>query len=439
MLDTIRGYIEKEHLLTPTAVVIVGLSGGMDSMVLLDLLTQLGYRCVGAHCNFHLRGAESDRDATFVQQWCKSREIPFTTIDFDTREYAARKRISIEMAARELRYSWFETLRRQYEAEAVAVAHHKDDSVETVLLNLIRGTGIRGLTGISSRHGNVIRPLLGVTRAEVAAYLTERGIPFVFDSSNGDDSIIRNSIRMNIIPALEMLNPAVKEAIHRTSRHLSQAEKVYSAAIREIIDGVLQDDQIDIRKLRETSSPQSVLFEILTPLGFTTSTIDDALKSMDATPGKLFLSEQYRLIKDRDYFIIDRRRENDQEEDTCWIYPETTEITSPLHLRFITTPMREAINKKSRFLNADYDKLTFPLQLRRWREGDWFIPLGMEGRKKLSDYFTGRKFSLKDKDKVWVLLSGDEIVWIVGERTDNRYRVTDKSATLFEVEWKKEK
>jgi tRNA(Ile)-lysidine synthase len=436
MLETIRRYIEKEKLLTPGREVIVGLSGGMDSMALLDLLMLLGYRCIGAHCNFHLRGEESERDAAFVQKWCKERELPFTSIDFDTREYASGKKISIEMAARELRYNWFEMIRRQYDAEAVAVAHHKDDSVETVLLNIIRGTGIRGLTGISPRNRRVVRPLLCVTRAAIEAYITERGIPYVFDSSNADDLFVRNSLRMSVIPGLEALNPAVKEAIHRTAQNLSNAEKVYSAAIKEMIGHVVKDDQIDIRKLRATTSPQSVFYEILSPLGFGPSTIEDAFGSMDATPGKLFFSEHYRLIKDRECFIIDKIAEKDEAESDCWISLETKEVSSPLHLIFGTTEMPAAINKNNRYLHADYDKLTFPLQLRRWREGDWFIPFGMKGRKKLSDYFTDRKFSLKDKEDVWLLLSGDDIVWIVGERSDDRFRVTDKTEILFIVEYK---
>ena len=434
MLDTIRRYIEKEKLLTPGTEVIVGLSGGMDSMVLLDLLTLLGYRCVGAHCNFHLRGEESDRDAAFVQKWCKSTDLPFTSIDFDTREYAVDKKISIEMAARELRYSWFEIIRRQYEAEAVAVAHHKDDSIETVLLNIIRGTGIRGLTGISPRNRKVVRPLLCVTRAEIEAYITERGIPYVFDSSNGDDQIVRNSLRMNIIPGLEVLNPAVKEAIHRTSQNLTNAENVYSAAIKEMIEYVVKDDLIDIRKLCETTSPQSVLYEILSPLGFGPSAIEDAFGSIDATPGKVFFSDHYRLIKDREYFIIDRTAEKGEAESSCWIGSETKEISSPLHLIFRTTQVPVEINTNSGCLNADYDLLKFPLELRRWREGDWFIPFGMKGRKKLSDYFTDRKFSLKDKENAWLLLSGEDIIWIVGHRTDNRFKVTDKTERLFIVE-----
>jgi tRNA(Ile)-lysidine synthase len=439
MLETIRSYIDKEKLLTPEAVVIVGLSGGMDSMVLLDLLTLLGYRCIGAHCNFHLRGEESERDAAFVQRWCKERDVLFTSIDFDTMAYAADNKISIEMAARELRYRWFEVIRRQYEAEAIAVAHHKDDSVETVLLNLIRGTGIRGLTGISPRNRKVVRPLLCVTRAEIEAYITERDIPYVFDSSNGDDQIVRNSIRLNVIPGLEVLNPAVREAIHRTSQNLCNAEKVYDASIREMIGYVVNSNQIDIRKLRETSSPQSLLYEILSPLGFGPSTIEDAFGSMDATPGKLFFSAHYRLIKDREFFIIDRRADKkDEAEGECWIGAGVKEVSTPLHL-IISSMLKPAeIKKNNRYLNADFDKLKFPLQLRRWRQGDWFIPFGMKGRKKLSDYFTDCKLSLKEKENVWVLLSGEDVVWIVGKRSDNRFRVTDKTERLFIIEWRED-
>lgn len=435
MLETIRRYIKEKELLTPSAEVIVGLSGGMDSMVLLDLLTLLGYKCIAAHCNFHLRGEESERDAAFVQKWSESIDIPFTSIDFNTREYASDNRISIEMAARELRYSWFEIIRRQYDAEAVAVAHHKDDSVETVLLNLIRGTGIRGLTGIPPRNQSVVRPLLCVTRAEIEAYIKERGLPYVFDSSNGDDHFVRNSLRLHIIPGLEALNPSVKEAIHRTSQNLNNAEKVYSASINAMIEYVVKDDKIDIGRLCETISPQSLFYEILSPLGFGPSTIEDAFRSMEATPGKVFFSEQYRLIKDRGCFIIDRIELKGEAVSSFWIGTETKEITYPLHLMITTGQMPAEINKSSHALYADYDLLQFPLELRRWREGDWFIPFGMKGRKKLSDYFTDRKFSLKDKDNAWLLLSGDEIVWIVGERSDNRFKVTDKTVRQFIVEW----
>lgn len=434
MIERIRGFIEKEKLLTPGAAVIVGLSGGIDSMALLDLLTLLGYQCVAAHCNFHLRGEESNRDAAFVKKWCKAIDIPFTSVDFDTTQYAADRKISIEMAARELRYDWFEIIRRQYDAEAVAVAHHKDDSIETVLLNLIRGTGIRGLAGIMPRNKQVVRPLLCVTRAGIEEYIAQRDIPYVFDSTNDETIFLRNLLRLNIIPQLENLNPSVKEAIWRTSRNLSEAEKVYSASIRKAIEELYREDTIDIAKLRKTASPLSVLFEILSPLGFGASVIEDAYLGMEGVSGKVFYSKSYRLIKDRDFFILDRIDGNESRGELIYINPETEEVTEPLHLMIRREKMPLSIEKDNRFLYADLRRLTFPLTLRRWKEGDWFIPFGMKGRKKVSDYFTDRKYNLKEKENAWLLLSRDDIVWIVGERPDDRYKITEGSTDVFIIE-----
>lgn len=435
MIERVRRFIEKEKLLSPEATVIVGLSGGMDSIVLLDLLTLLGYQCVAAHCNFHLRGEESDRDAAFVKRWCKTLEIPFTSIDFDTSQYAADKKISIEMAARELRYDWFEIIRRQYDAEAVAVAHHKDDSVETVLLNLIRGTGIRGLTGIMQKNRDVVRPLLCVTRDEIESYRVERDMPYVFDSSNSDDIFLRNRLRLDIIPQLESVNPSVKEAIWRTACNLSEAEKVYSVSIQDTINELYRSDKIDIAKLRKAVSPRSVLFEILSPLGFGSSAIEDIYRSMEGESGKLFYSKSCRIIKDRDFFILDRIAENGEDEELFYLIgSEMEEITEPIHLMMRKEKMPVVIEKNSRFLYADLHKLQFPLILRRWKKGDWFIPFGMKGKKKVSDYFTDRKFNLKEKEDSWLLLSGDEIVWIVGERIDDRFKITEESIDIFVLE-----
>jgi tRNA(Ile)-lysidine synthase len=257
MIDRVQKFIQSEKLLPHNAKVIVGLSGGMDSMVLLDLLVLLEYRCIAAHCNFHLRGAESDRDADFVRKWCKNTDIPFTSIDFDTTGYAEDRKISIEMAARELRYEWFEILRKQYEADAIAVAHHRDDSVETVLLNLIRGTGIKGLSGISPRNGYVVRPLLTVSRSEIEDYIIERELPYVTDSTNDQDIYLRNYLRLNVIPKLEVVNPSVKESIISTSKNISEAEKIYSESIREYIDVVFINDKINIPMLKKTASYRS--------------------------------------------------------------------------------------------------------------------------------------------------------------------------------------
>lgn len=434
MINPVRAYIESERLLRPGSRVLVGLSGGMDSMVLIDVLARLGYHCIAAHCNFHLRGAESDRDARFVKEWCEDAGIPLVSVDFNTRRHAADNKLSIEMAARELRYDWFEAVRREQEAEAVAVAHHRDDSVETVLLNLIRGTGIKGMSGIPARNRHVVRPLLHVSRSEIEEYVAKRNIPHVVDSTNREDIYVRNAIRLNIIPALETINPKVKEAIHRTSLHLAEAEKVYDRSIRESIDMLFGDNRIDIRRLRETASPRAVLFEILSPLGFDPSTIRAVYQSMEGEPGRQFHAGPYRLIKDREFFILDQPREGVPEPAEYLVDEGVNEIRSPLHLtlRVENTPVK--IRKERRYLYMDADKVAFPLLLRKWRQGDWFIPFGMKGRKKLSDFFTDIKLSIKEKEEAWVLLSGDDIAWVVGERADDRFRVTGETKRVLVIE-----
>ena len=432
MLDTVRRYIEKEELLSPGCRIIVGVSGGVDSMALLDLLILLGYQCVAAHCNFHLRAEESQRDADFVRRWCKQGDIPFLSVDFDARQYAADRKISVEMAARELRYDWFEIIWQQQDAEAIAVAHHRDDSVETLLLNLIRGTGLKGLTGISPKKGRLVRPLLCATRTEIEQYIGERDIPTIYDSSNSDEHFLRNAIRLRLIPLMEELNPSVKEAIHRTTRHLTETEKIYNDAIAHLTATVCRDEWIDIPALKESPSPRSLLHEILTPYGFTPSVIGDIAESLDATPGKLFLADNYRVIKDRDAFLITPLPKDDA-ESPYRIEQGTTLLHKPLPMQIRSLNMPVTIEKNKSILTVDQDLLRFPLSLRRWQPGDWFIPFGMNGRKKLSDYFTDRKMNLRDKEEVWVLLSEHDVVWVVGERPDDRFRVTDKTRKVLQI------
>jgi tRNA(Ile)-lysidine synthase len=442
MLEKVREYIQKENLILHNTKVIVGLSGGMDSMVLLDILTLLGYSCLAAHCNFHLRGEESNRDEIFVKKWCKSIDIPFTSINFDTNQYASDLKISIEMAARELRYNWFETLRRHYQANCIAVAHHKDDSVETVLLNLIRGTGIKGLTGISPKNGYVVRPLLCISRSEIENYILERDIPYVTDSTNSEDLYLRNSIRLNVIPLLETLNPSVKDTIYRTSKNVNEAEKVYSESIQKTIKKVFNNNKIDINELRQTASPRSVLFEILTPYNFTPSTIEDISESIDSISGKIFFSDsnsnfekkKYRLIKDRNSFLLDVVNDIYNENEMYLIEEGTSEINFPVSIKIREISSPTDIIYNSHFLYIDADKIKYPLVLRKWRSGDWFIPFGMKGKKKLSDYFTDRKFSLKDKENVWLLTYENDIVWIVGERNDNRFKITENTKKIIFIE-----
>lgn len=435
MIEKVRSYIKENRLLKPDDRVIVGLSGGMDSMTLIDVLLSLGYNCMAVHCNFHLRGEESERDAAFVEQWCESAKVELVSVDFDTYRYAAEHKISIEMAARELRYKWFEDIRKKHHADAIAVAHHRDDLAETVLLNLIRGTGIRGLSGISPKNNFIVRPLLGVSRDEIEAYVDERKLPFIFDSSNSDDAFVRNFLRLNVIPLLEKINPSVKNSIYRTAQHVGEARKIYDFYVENQKKAIFAGNRINIDKLKTTLSPATMLFEILSPFGFNASVIEDICQCLDSIPSKVFYSNDYRLIKDRKDLILDKISDENLSQREYAIDKVSQEITYPIRLKISFLSGNITINKDARFLYADADKLSFPLTLRKWQPGDWFIPFGMKGRKKLSDFFTDRKFSLPDKENAWVLTSDEDIVWVVGERSDDRFKITESTENVLVMEF----
>jgi tRNA(Ile)-lysidine synthase len=429
MIQSVLTYIEKHRLLQPNDKVIAGISGGADSVALLHILVRAGYSCIAAHCNFHLRGEESDRDEIFVEQMVSSLHLPFYKADFDTAGYANREHISIEMAARKLRYQWFEDLRMQLQAQAIAVAHHQDDSVETVLLNLIRGTGIRGLCGIRPKNGYIIRPLLCLSRHKIEEWLLQQQLIYQTDSSNLSDEYARNYIRLRILPLMEELNPSVRHAILRTAGHLSDIEPLYSDWIEKERERIMADmERIDIRKLMQSSSPQTALYEIIQPYGFTRALSESVFKSLQSEPGKVFYApaSSFRIIKDRDFLLLTTQCIKDE---TVYTIDANDSLTYPITL----TTQKKAVDgefeveKKTSIASFDYEKLSFPLTLRTWREGDRFIPFGMHGRsKKLSDYFTDKKFNPVQKAQTWLLCSGKDIIWIVGERIDERYRI-DKS------------
>ena len=435
MVTKVQEYIVHHKLFTKQSKVLVGLSGGPDSMVLIHLLMQLGYNCIAAHCNFHLRGKDSDKDAAFVSKWCNENNIPLFTIDFDTEEYAATNKISIEMAARELRYNWFEKLRLEQNADVVGIAHHQDDSVETILINLIRGTGIKGLTGIPIVNKHIVRPLLQVSRRQIMEYLSSNKVPYVIDHTNEEEMYTRNIIRLKVLPTLKKLNPSVKNSIITTSNNLKEAEKIYNGYINQAIEEVLNNNLIDIAKLKETYSPQSVLFEILSPIGFTSSVIEDISNNLDSIPGKMYHADGFRLLKDRDYLIISdiELGELQNKDKEYLIYADSTDKNLPFSLTVHKeeyTPEFE-IKRNKAILHCDIDKLAFPLTLRRWKEGDWFVPFGMKGKKKLSDFFSDNKFSIFQKEETWVLLSDNDVVWIVNHRADNRFRITEATNTVY--------
>ena len=425
MLHKIYTYINTHQLLTQGKPVVVGLSGGADSVALLSILSRLGYHCVAAHCNFHLRGEESNRDERFAQNVAEKFDVPFHKTDFDTAQYAGEKRISIEMAARELRYRWFEELKKDVDAQAIAVAHHRDDNVETLLLNLVRGTGIRGLRGMRPRNGNVVRPLLSVGREEILAWLEEQQQDYITDSSNLSDKYTRNFLRLRILPLLKEINPSVKEAIARTSEHLSAAEQIYLSVINEAKKTVWSEEGcILISEFFKYPAPDTVLYELLIPYNFTRLVVDDIFASLDKESGKKFYSSTHYLIKDRGKLCIAPIEKT--ESSVYLLEGEKGQFESPIELFWnkIVIDKEFDLKKNRNIAYFDYDRLTLPLTLRIWNAGDWFIPFGMKGRKKLSDYFSDSKLSLVDKEKTWLLCNGDDIIWIVGMRTDDRYKIT---------------
>lgn len=417
-------YIEKEHLFSSNDKILVALSGGADSVALLCVLHTAGYPCEAAHCNFHLRGEESNRDELFVRQLCRKYGIHLHTIDFNTTQYATEKRISIEMAARELRYNWFEKIKKECKANVIAVAHHQDDSVETMLLNLIRGTGITGLLGIRPRNGAIVRPLLCINREEIIRYLQQIGQDFVTDSTNLEDEYTRNKIRLHLLPLMQEINPSVKNSLIETSNYLNDIATIYNKVIDETKKKIITPEGIRIDALLDAPTPETLLFETLHPLGFNSAQIKDIASSLHGQPGKQFISKEWRVIKDRNLLLLESIRPEDGTTLPYQLIKEEREYSPDFQI---------PRDKKTACFDAD--KLTEEIHCRKWRTGDTFIPFGMKGRKKVSDYLTDRKFSISQKERQWVLCCGERIAWLIGERTDNRFRIdeTTKRVIIYKI------
>ncbi|MCD7974150.1 MAG: tRNA lysidine(34) synthetase TilS [Candidatus Azobacteroides sp.] len=443
MLERVKRYIEENKLLFPKEKVLVGVSGGADSVALLDMLYHLGYHCIICHCNFHLRADESLRDEHFVHALATSYQLPFIKTDFDTQRYAKEKNLSIEMAARELRYTWFEEKRQEYNASAIAVGHHLDDSVETTFLNLCRGTGIRGLTGIRAKNGNIVRPLLTLSKKDILTYLSAGSLSFVTDSTNEDSIYTRNFIRNKIIPLFEELNPDFNQTMQRTQEYLTDTEAIYRQAVEywksNIVKQKAQQWEIAVPVLLSSPAPSTILFEILSPFGFNSAVIKDISGHLTDIPGKTFYNSDvtYRVILHRDCLILSPNKK--ATEDPIYLIEENTSgISLPISLRLTIQENSPdfCFNKKKETAYFDLEKLAFPLILRHWKKGDRFVPFGMKGKKKLSDYFTDRKMCLPEKEMLWILCNAkDEILWIVGERADNRFRVTETTRDILRIDF----
>ena len=406
----LTNFIEKHQLFGKNDKVLVALSGGADSVALLRMLLNEGYLCEAAHCNFHLRGEESDRDEEFVRMLCQELDVKLYINHFRTADIAAQRKISIEMAARDLRYEWFEQVRRESEAKVIAVAHHQDDNVETMLLNLLRGSGLQGLLGIRPKNGYIVRPLLTFSRQELLDYLKRLQQDYVTDSTNLQDEFTRNKIRLQLLPLMEEINPATRKHLLATAKHLEGVARIYEKEVEEAIKRVYNDGKIHIPALQSEPSPEAVLYELLRDKGFNQHQLADILKATEGQSGKQFFSEKWMVLKDRDWLIINELKEQQPPKLSY------QEMIRDSHFHWTT-------DKHIAYLDAD--KIEDELYLRKWQEGDWFVPLGMKGKKLVSDYLTDRKFSRIAKEQQYVLCHQNDIVWLVGERIDQRYCITD--------------
>ena len=520
-LRKIKTYIGAHRLLNEGQRVIVALSGGADSVALLHVLRQLGYTPEAVHCNFHLRGEESMRDEQFVRSLCERLNVPLHVVDFDTTEYATANHISIEMAARDLRYDYFRKVANEEGITAVTVAHHLNDSAETFLLNLIRGTGINGLRGIRPKNGLIVRPLLCVTRQEILTFLEGLGQPYVTDSTNLQDDFTRNKIRLKLLPLMQTINPSVQQSIVATANCLSELADVYTRLIEEgksRVTAPLSEDgesafaidaeallrektssnspkgqassfAIDSSALLREPMPESLLFELLHPCGFNSAQVSTIFTQLQAeTSGRTFLSSTWRIVKDRQRLLVtplvsssdgslstssaeaitiekDGTIHYDDEESRTneWKGLNGDKTTSNkndvtfsfggnkyptndrafeisfdgnkhLSISILQRPEGFVVPRSKTCVCLDADKVQFPLTLRRWQKCDKFVPFGMKGQKNVSDYLTDRKFSLLQKEHQWVLCTADRILWLVGERPDDRFKVQETTSQLIQME-----
>ena len=419
----IRKFIEDKQLIAADDKVLVALSGGSDSVALLRVLLQLGFMCEAAHCNFHLRGEESDRDELFVRRMCEELGIKLHVTHFATEKYAQEKGLSIEMAARELRYGWFEELRSSTQSDVIAVAHHLDDSVETFLLNLSRGTGINGLKGIPVRNGYIVRPFLSVSREEITDYLKYLHQDFVTDSTNLENVYTRNKIRLDIIPLFRQINPSFCESIAETAKRLCEVATIYQQAMKDSLRRVcFSDKTVDINLLKKEISPSSVLHEWLFPMGFNASQIQDIVRSLGSESGRLFYAKEWQLLRDREHLIL---RRIDVEKSLPTLVMERVQRTPDFQ-----------IIRDSKIACLDAEKVQLPLELRQWKSGDTFMPYGMKGSKKVRDYLRDKKRSLYEKEEQLVVVSGGKIVWLVNERVDQRFCVTAETREVLQLHLK---
>ena len=487
MVTALLKYIKKEKLFSTAEKVLLTVSGGIDSILMSELFHQAGLKFGIAHCNFQLRDKESAADEVFVAALSEKYNVPFHSIVFKTAAYAKKNKLSIQVAARELRYQWFEEIRGQYDYKYIATAHHQDDSIETFFINLIRGTGISGLHGILPKQGVIVRPLLFTTKNEIETYVKKHKLEHREDSSNASDKYVRNKIRHHLTPVLKQLNPGIENAINRTIEHLREVELIYKndieATRKKIVKQEKNNITISIKLLKKLQPITTYLYEFLKPYNYNTSNAEEIVSALDTESGKQFFSKTHRLIKDRDFLIIElsntnqevriksqeariksqesrnkkqdvktgnKESQNKKQEliinrqniignanDTAiTVFANQKEIAlDSIKLNFHTEVQKYTteILRSPSIAYLELAKLEFPLKIRKWQKGDTFYPLGMKGKKKLSDFFIDKKISINQKENTWLLTSNGKIAWVIGHRIDDRFKITDKTKKIYIV------
>jgi tRNA(Ile)-lysidine synthase len=440
MFKAFLDYITLEKLFTSGDRILLAVSGGMDSVAMATLFHQAGFSFGIAHCNFGLRRADSDADLLFVQALAEQLHVSFFSKKMDTLAYASDEGLSIQMAARELRYEWFEELLAAYDYQYLATAHHADDQIETLFINLIRGTGITGLHGILPKHDKIVHPMLFAYREDIEKFIIENHLEYRTDSSNLSLKYLRNQIRHQLIPILRSIEPNYQRLITESIYRIREAESIYHEQVKARLHGLIQTDKevtkIMIENVKSLKSQRSYIYEMLSPYGFNYPTIERIISALDEIPGKQFISKSHRLLKDREYLLIYRKDLTDKHvPNNILIDNDILFLEDPLRLKFsvIEEWKDNIVTDQPSVACLDYDELTFPLELRKWKKGDYFYPFGSKGRKKISDFFIDEKMSLYEKENTWLFISGEAIIWVIGKRIDNRYCITAKTRKIFQI------
>lgn len=432
-------FAEMHTLFTPQKLVLAAVSGGKDSVLLAHLLKSSGFNFAIAHCNFLLRGEESQRDQDFTSNLAERLQVPFFLTEFNTKIYADKNSISIQMAARELRYNWFEEIRAQHHFDVIALAQHQNDSIETILLNLTRGTGIAGMHGILPKNGKLVRPMLFLSRENIDEICAEEKLDFVEDSSNTSVKYARNKIRLEVVPKLKEINPNLEKTFDQNLEHFRQLEALLEKDLQVLRDAVFihlkNELRIKIADIQQLHPQKLLLFGLLREFNFSGQVVDDLINSLEKHSGKIFESPSHQLVLDREEIIIHERKERVSE--IVEILENQNEVCfRDFKLKLLHDDSPLIVKNNPMATSVDAKKLIFPLSIRNWQTGDYFFPLGMPHKQKLSDFFVQQKVPLHQKPNIPLLVNGNrEIIWIGGFRLDDRYKVSasTKKVVIFEL------